>query len=526
MGFTSQLLVLERLCRLRFCLACLGGAIAVALLPIFAVAADPATAPLEQDCVHLDQRFQTIDHFGASGAWTGEFSGLWPDEARNRLADLLFSPDRGIGLTMWRFNIGGGLNPQRIPYAWNSVDTFETAEGVYDWTRQPGQRWWIAAAKARGVPRILAFANSPPARLTRNGFTNCDHDASTTNLKPRGERQYARYLTDIVDHFRNNPDKAERVTFCRVAPINEPEWDWNGHYQEGNRASNDDVRRILIALHDELIRRDIPVPIDAIESGNLRSMLALSEGNTEKFKAPYGDYLKLFADPQLKPALDHLIGYHSYWTQTPESGLYTLRRAFHTEMEAHFPNFTAWQTECCLMERHRDLTMKTALRVARVIDADLTVAGVAGWSWWLAISNHNYKDGLLYTDWQKDGDAPNIIPSRLFWVLGNYSRFVRPGFRRVAIDSDAHTHDNWCGSAYVDPTSRQLVIVYLNWGDTPVNCQLKVRNGDLQLGSFGLTPNVTSDTPGDDLKACPKVSTDHPVTIPPRSVVTLSGALP
>src|SRR5690606_18413605 len=59
---------------------------------------------------------QTIHSFGASDCWTAKFIGKWADiEKKNRVADLLFSTDtlsdgspKGIGLSLWRFNIGGG----------------------------------------------------------------------------------------------------------------------------------------------------------------------------------------------------------------------------------------------------------------------------------------------------------------------------------------------------------------------------------------------------------------------------------
>jgi hypothetical protein len=62
---------------------------------------------------------------------------------------------------------------------------------------------------------------------------------------------------------------------------------------------------------------------------------------------------------------------------------------------------------------------------------NLTVVNVSGWQWWTALSQEDYKDGLIYTDWKKPGDAETIFTSRLLWVLGNYSRFVRPGMRRI-----------------------------------------------------------------------------------------------
>lgn len=63
--------------------------------------------------------YQKIDHFGASDAWSCQFVGNWPDAGRNAIADLLFSQDTtangqplGIGLSVWRFNIGAGSTLQ------------------------------------------------------------------------------------------------------------------------------------------------------------------------------------------------------------------------------------------------------------------------------------------------------------------------------------------------------------------------------------------------------------------------------
>ena len=73
------------------------------------------------------------------------------------------------------------------------------------------------------------------------------------------------------------------------------------------------------------------------------------------------------------------------------------------------------------MEPGRDLSMKTAIRTMRIIHFDLSIVNATSWSWWLAVSNGNYKDGLLYTNWKHNGDAEDILPSKLFWCLGNFS---------------------------------------------------------------------------------------------------------
>src|SRR5687767_4559787 len=63
--------------------------------------------------IDLNDRKQAIRNFGASDAWACQFVGLWSDKNRNQIADWLFSMEEnvdgkpeGIGLSLWRFNIG------------------------------------------------------------------------------------------------------------------------------------------------------------------------------------------------------------------------------------------------------------------------------------------------------------------------------------------------------------------------------------------------------------------------------------
>src|SRR5688572_30506992 len=70
--------------------------------------------------VNLDMNLQTMESFGASDAWQGNFIGKnWPLDKRNKMADLLFSREldaegnpKGIGLSLWRFNLGAGSTEQ------------------------------------------------------------------------------------------------------------------------------------------------------------------------------------------------------------------------------------------------------------------------------------------------------------------------------------------------------------------------------------------------------------------------------
>ncbi len=483
------------------------------------------------DRIDLDREYQIIENFGASDAWSMQQLGTWSIENRNKVADLLFSQSDGIGLSCWRFNIGGGINRQ-IRNPWRTAETFEISEGKYDWTRQAPERWFLGAAKARGVPQFLAFVNSPPGRMTRNGLTFCDKGDDTTNLKPVYERQYARYLVDILEHFRSNPDEQQRIEFTYVSPVNEPQWNWAGHSQEGNRCSDGDIKSILQSLHAELQRRKCPTQIAALESGSVPDMWQLDAKATATWEAAYGNYLDDFiGDPAIRPLMGERISYHDYGSDRVAGELVEHRTQLGEKIK-EYPGCKLWMSEYCVLTgsegkggNGRDLTMNTALDVARIIHLDLTLVGVSAWQWWTAVSGVSFKDGLIYTDWKKTGDLETIYPARLLWVLGNYSRFVRPGMRRVdmAVRGAEQGQDihGVMASAYKDDRRRQVVAVYVNMSAADQSRTVDFSLGRRSWTFQSATRYITSDTTGYELKRMPSTDLLNQVEIPARSVVTL-----
>jgi O-Glycosyl hydrolase family 30 len=499
--------------------------LAAGVLPAWG--AQSGSGTLQRHTLQLDAEHQQIDNFSASDCWSMQKIGGWSEPGRKRVADLLFSPTAGIALSCWRFNLGGGINPQ-ITNPWRTAETFETAEGRYDWTHQKNEQWFLKAAKERGVPQFLAFVNSPPGRMTKNGLTFCDKNSGTTNLKPGYEGQYARYLGDILEHFHRGGGPAGQITFDCISPVNEPQWDWEGHSQEGNRASNADIKKITRSLAAELKRRALPTRIALIESGSLPDMWQANQKSTAAWGALYGNYLDEFAgDATISGMLSGQIGYHSYGSDGINGPLTANRKRLGEKMK-QYPGWKLWQTEYCILSgpegkggNGRDLTMATALDVARVIHFDLTLAGVSAWQWWTAMSPVNFKDGLIYTDWKKPGDAESILPARLLWALGNYSRFVRPGMRRIELAGAAQDVRGLMGSAFKDEKARRVVAVYVNAGEQAVGVLPEFSLGKRPWKLASLTPYVTSDREGDELKAYPAVMPASRVGIPPRSVVTL-----
>lgn len=174
-----------------------------------------------------------------------------------------------------------------------------------------------------------------------------------------------------------------------------------------------------------------------------------------------------------------------------------------------------WQSEYCILGDNngeingekRDTGMAAALYVARTIHTDLTVANAAAWQWWLAISPYNYKDGLIYID--KNKEDGNFYDSKMLWALGNYSRFVRPGMKRVEATFD--TPVNCLVSAFKRETDKRIVVVLIN--TEPVAKKLilpkrvlemyvtsatsklqkqKVPQGAIEIGPGSITTIITS----------------------------------
>jgi O-glycosyl hydrolase len=166
------------------------------------------------------------------------------------------------------------------------------------------------------------------------------------------------------------------------------------------------------------------------------------------------------------------------------------------------------------MEHRRDLGMDTALRVARVIHYDLTAANASAWHWWLAVSPYDYKDGLIYTDYRQTGQQ-NILPSKTLWVLGNFSKFIRPGAVRVHAEP-SEVEEHLLISAYTQTHSPRLVCVVVHRGGKEVPMRLDAGQKVEQWSLF-----VTSAE--HDLACQPAVKGNREVVIPPRSVVTLTS---
>jgi hypothetical protein len=81
--------------------------------------------------------------------------------------------------------------------------------------------------------------------------------------------------------------------------------------------------------------------------------------------------------------------------------------------------------------------------------------------------------------------------------------------------------DGLMASSYKSDEKRQVVTVYVNMGTTPQSRQLVFNQGERGWTLRSLTPYITSDAPGDELRAMAAMGADGRIEIPARSVVTL-----
>jgi hypothetical protein len=109
-----------------------------------------------------------------------------------------------------------------------------------------------------------------------------------------------------------------------------------------------------------------------------------------------------------------------------------------------------WETETSSTETF-DPGIGNALRWASNIHDFMTVAHADAWHYWWIKSSGNDDAGLLGPNWQL---------TKRFWAVGNYSKFVRPGW----VDIGATDDGGVLVSAYKDPVSGRFTIVAVNPG--------------------------------------------------------------
>ncbi len=505
--------------------------------------------------IDFSTEHQIIDHFGASDAWSIDPAiNLWmeqdQDEYINQLADLLFSPENGIGLSAWRFNIGAGSAEQGSDS--NIEDEYRRAEllisepgGAVDPNKQTGQIRLLQEAHNRGVKNFVAFVNSPPVWATKNGLAHPGagserESIGSTNLRDDAVDDFTAFLVDVVEYLHT--DVGVPVNY--ISPINEPTWSWEGETQEANRYNNEDMTAVLKSLDNALDQSslDQKVHIDAGEAVEYTAALSdeykiqfdgsvYSGGANSMGFGSYKNYIDLLlGDDEMREIVGNHISMHGYWSDAWEDRMGELRDLTWENLQSVAPGSKVWMSEICILGGSGNVRsfegegfdvedMDLALHVGKMIHRDLTRLNASAWHWWLGMTPYDYKDGLLKISSTLDGET--IQDSKMMWTLGNFSRYIRPGSVRIDLP-EVDDLNGLMASAYKSKNEDNLIVVVINAGDSEEEVSLNTIN---LPENKTLAPFQAFLTNADNELANQGSVTDNNYIVPARSTVTFVAPL-
>ena len=375
----------------------------------------------------MDSPLQRITGFGASGAW-------WPNDvdgfsAANQaeVAALLFSRTAGLGLSLYRYNIGGGgvgVHPgPRAP------KSFLTAPGSYDWSADPGGIAFLRQAYHYGVHRLIGFANSAPRFFTSNA-ADCGGSLRSASIGA-----YAAYLATVAAHLRT----AYGIHLAALSPMNEPSNSFSACDQEGMTVGPAKRADMIRLLASDLAARS---PRTAVSADESTTSAALRAG----------------IDRWIAPDVGS-VAFHGYDYPTA-AALRSLFAIVRSRTSAQFEMSEVCCSTGTTFARGYNPGIIDGLWLANTMWRDLSAGEVSSFSWWTALSpklgcrpgtdatcpafanTQGWNDGLLYYDpgFQADGNQ-TIYFTRRYYVLGNFSRYIRPGavhYRVTNVPSGMH----------------------------------------------------------------------------------------
>lgn len=438
--------------------------------------------------VNPEEGYSGFEGWGTSLAWWGHVVGQWEnEEAFSELMDLIFDPQKGIGLNIVRYNIGGGENPA-IPNTLRpgaDVPGFQPEEGRWDWEADAGQRRVLLESIRRGVNIAEAFSNSPPYWMTVSGSVTGADDGGN-NLRDEYRGAFADYLTEVVKLY------AERhgVVFRTLAPFNEPVSDWwrRGNNQEGAHFSVD-LQMDIIRLVDEALKAKglNGTAISAADAHSIDETLEILEQYDE---ATLGRISQ--------------INTHSY----NGSRMAELRE------KAAALDLKLWMSEYGAggSEPHNHQDMSSVLQLAERIMFDLRLMQPAAWIYWQAVEDETAQNnwGWIHANFVT-GEARYDV-TKQYYAMGQFSKFIRPGSRIIP------TGDGRSVAAYHERDGT-LAVVIRNERSIAVQATY-----DLTAFSYpAVRAEVyeTSESKNMEPSVLELASNGFAVEVPPKSVITV-----
>ena len=402
--------------------------------------------------------------FGTSFCWWPNRLG-YSDILAEKAATAFYDKKEGLGLTIIRYNIGGGDDPthdhitrtdSKVPgYAINPKYDSSTQLYTwdYDWSQDYNQRNVLLKSVVKNKEEIIveAFSNSPPYFMTYSGCSSGANNAWNDNLKSDAYDAFSQYLADVAEHFKTNWG----IKFQSISPMNEPYtsyWSAYSNKQEGCHFDQGDSQsNIIIALKNALDKKGL-------------SDMEISATDETSIDTQFYSYHRL--SDEAKNIVTR-IDTHTYGG----SMRYDLRELAKSEGK------NLWMSEVDAGETlgTNPGEMGAALKLAQMIITDLNGLLPSSWILWQVIDNHICKDG--YDGKQDSGmvdlnsgywgvavadhDNGEIILTQKYYAFGQFSRYIRPGYTIISCsDNSVAAYDN---------EGKKLVIVTTNTAGSDKN---------------------------------------------------------
>jgi len=404
--------------------------------------------------VDASVEYQEFEGWGTSICWWGNIVGKYPQQSRDSIIDLLFDTTDGLGLSIVRYNIGGGDNPSHTHMgAGKLMDGFKaSATAQYDWTKDAGQRWCLDAAKKR-IPSEWfiseAFSNSPPYWMTSSGCAS-GNSGGSNNLKTDYYDDFVDYLTEVVKKFKTDWG----ITFRTLEPMNEPMVGWtvNGG-QEGCHVD--------VSLQDDIIRQ-----------------------TREKLDAKGLTEIKISSPDET--SIDQTLASWNAYDATTKSCVFQVNTHVYggskrSELKTAVGNKKLWDSECDgsgaaapfdqWAHNHNDIV--PGLDIANRAIRDLREMKPHGWVFWQAIESEqaqtslNKNWGMIHADFT--GGGTRYYMTKKYYAVRQFSNFIRPFSKMIDISNNDAV-------AFISQKQNQLTIVQRNASNASVSYDYKLSN--------------------------------------------------
>jgi len=457
--------------------------------------------------VKITQQMQQIDGFGVSNAWLDA-----PDASiKSAVYDALFSVTKGAGLSILRNRIPFRENPQMDDkfinknadgtYSStanaNGAKTFSLNWANWDATNTSGL---ISDIKAKGsdyqVTKFMSTAWTPPNNsVTKWKLSDSNKTIDYVNTPEQGgyldPNHYADYADVLADYVLGFKAKMG-VDLTALSLQNEPNFQCTYESADWSAAQ---FHNFFGVLNTEFTKKNVFAQLSALQ------IMAPEFQNVKEDLV-----LPTLADSTTVGLLG-IVGAHQYEFTSSNVNSYQ-PPVLTNSIAAGKP---IWMTEFSTAAWAADASITDGLIVARLVHMDLTAASMSAFNYWWSWGSGN---GYLVT---VNGTSV-LIPKRLY-TLGQYSRFVRPGWHRVGTTASPAT--NVYLSAFKDPSGGQIAVVAINAGTSAESLPLSI-----DAGQFG-TLTMYRTSASENIASVGTLAGGATVTatLPASSVTTFVGTV-